>query len=62
MLDSKNAQIKQLALQIAQATKAHDNLVRIYNAKLPELGIPVKGIDIALLGEPQRPGEQTIEP
>ncbi|CEO96792.1 Growth arrest-specific protein 8 domain-containing protein [Plasmodiophora brassicae] len=62
VLDSKNAQIKQLALQIAQATKAHDNLVRIYNAKLPELGIPVKGIDIALLGEPQRPGEQTIEP
>lgn len=40
VLSSKNEQIEEMKYEIAKVTKAHDDLVRVYEAKLSEFGIP----------------------
>jgi chromosome segregation ATPase len=40
VLDSKNGAIKELQFELARVTKAHNDLIRVYSAKLGEYGIP----------------------
>lgn len=40
VLSSKNDQISELKYEIAKVQKAHDDLVRVYEHKLVELGVP----------------------
>lgn len=40
VLSSKNDQLSELKYEIAKVQKAHDDLVRVYESKLRELGIP----------------------
>ena len=42
VLDSKNQLIKQLQYDVAKISKAHNDLIRVYKAKLAEFGIPVE--------------------
>ena len=42
VLDSKNQLIKQLQYDVAKISKAHNDLIRVYEAKLAEFGIPVE--------------------
>jgi hypothetical protein len=41
VLDNKNQIIKALQYDIAKVSKAHNDLIRVYEAKLTEFGIPV---------------------
>ncbi|KXZ48295.1 hypothetical protein GPECTOR_29g70 [Gonium pectorale] len=41
VLDNKNAIIKALQYDVAKVSKAHNDLIRVYEAKLTEFGIPV---------------------
>lgn len=40
VLTAKNDQINELKYETARVTKAHNDLVRVYDAKLAKLGIP----------------------
>jgi len=40
VLDSKNKAIKDLQYELAKVTKAHNDLIRVYEAKLEEFGVP----------------------
>jgi len=40
VLSSKNDQLSELKYEIAKVQKAHDDLVRVYESKLAELGVP----------------------
>lgn len=41
VLDAKNKAIKDLQYELARVTKAHNDVINVYNAKLSEFGIPV---------------------
>ena len=40
VLDSKNALIRALQYDVAKLAKAHNDLIRVYEAKLQEFGVP----------------------
>jgi len=42
VLDSKNSAIKDLQYELARVTKAHNDVIRVYESKLTEFGIPVE--------------------
>ncbi|KAJ3083031.1 Dynein regulatory complex subunit 4, partial [Quaeritorhiza haematococci] len=42
VLDGKNQQIKELQYELAKVCKAHNDMLRVYEAKLTELSIPVE--------------------
>mmetsp|Transcript_21580 Transcript_21580/g.35747 ORF Transcript_21580/g.35747 Transcript_21580/m.35747 type:complete len:503 (-) Transcript_21580:103-1611(-) len=42
VLDAKNTAIKDLQYEIARLTKSHNDVVRVYETKLKEFGIPVE--------------------
>lgn len=42
ILDNKNQIIKALQYDIAKVCKAHNDLIRVYEAKLAEFGIPAE--------------------
>eukprot|EP00899_Mesostigma_viride_P016725 jgi/Mesvir1/25053/Mv11897-RA.2 len=42
VLDAKNALIKALQYDIAKVSKAHNDLIRVYENKLAEFGVPVE--------------------
>jgi hypothetical protein len=42
VLDSKNQVIKALQYDVAKVSKAHNDVIRVYEAKLAEFGIPVE--------------------
>mmetsp|Transcript_67360 Transcript_67360/g.140347 ORF Transcript_67360/g.140347 Transcript_67360/m.140347 type:complete len:557 (-) Transcript_67360:135-1805(-) len=41
VLDAKNKAIKDLQYELARVTKAHNDVINVYNAKLSEFGIPL---------------------
>ena len=41
VMDSKNQLIKALQYDVAKVSKAHNDLIRVYEAKLAEFGVPV---------------------
>ena len=41
MLDAKNTAIKDLQFELARVCKAHNDLIKAYESKLGEFGIPV---------------------
>merc|ERR1719478_1353441 len=41
VLDAKNKAIKDLQYELARVTKAHNDVISVYNSKLSEFGIPV---------------------
>lgn len=42
VLNTKNSQIKELQYDLAKVTKAHNDMIRVYEAKLTEFTIPVE--------------------
>merc|ERR1712070_369951 len=42
VLDAKNGAIKDLQYELARVTKAHNDVIRVYESKLTESGIPVE--------------------
>jgi len=42
VLDAKNKAIKDLQYELARVTKAHNDVISVYNSKLSEFGIPVE--------------------
>ena len=40
MLDKKNGLIRALQYDVAKVSKAHNDLIRVYEAKLADYGIP----------------------
>ncbi|KAJ3409719.1 Dynein regulatory complex subunit 4 [Chytridiales sp. JEL 0842] len=44
VLDMKNAAIKDLQYDLAKVTKAHNDMIRVYEAKLNEFSIPIEEI------------------
>ena len=42
VLDAKNAAIKDLQYELARACKAHNDVIRAYESKLREFGIPLE--------------------
>merc|ERR1711907_672364 len=42
VLDAKNTAIKDLQYELARVTKAHNDVIRVYESKLTEFGIPVE--------------------
>jgi len=42
VLDAKNGAIKDLQYELARITKAHNDVIRVYESKLTEFGIPVE--------------------
>eukprot|EP00041_Stephanoeca_diplocostata_P017209 m.343109 g.343109 ORF g.343109 m.343109 type:complete len:483 (+) comp20626_c1_seq3:127-1575(+) len=56
VLDAKNAAIKDLQFELARACKAHNDVIRTYEAKLEEFGVPVDELgftpmDVSSLGQ-----------
>ncbi len=49
MLEQKNQFIKDLQFELAKITRAHNDVVRISEAKLVEYGIPVEELGLKLL-------------
>lgn len=49
VLDSKNTQIKRFQYEIARTMKSHDDLVRIYETKLKEFGVPDEELGVPLM-------------
>ena len=41
VLENKNQIIKALQYDVAKVSKAHNDLIRVYEAKLSEFGVPV---------------------
>ena len=46
-LEKKNRVIKALQYDVAKVSKAHNDLIRVYEAKLAEFGVPVEERDLA---------------
>jgi growth arrest-specific protein 8 len=44
VLENKNSVIKALQYDVAKVSKAHNDLIRVYEAKLAEYGIPVEDL------------------
>ena len=44
VLDSKNGAIKDLQYELARVCKAHNDLLRTYEAKLAAFGVPVEEV------------------
>lgn len=44
VLETKNQQIKELQYELARVTKAHNDMIRVYEAKLTENSIPVNDL------------------
>mmetsp|Transcript_25394 Transcript_25394/g.65624 ORF Transcript_25394/g.65624 Transcript_25394/m.65624 type:complete len:475 (+) Transcript_25394:23-1447(+) len=42
VLDAKNAAVKNLQYELDRVTKAHNDVIRVYESKLTEFGIPVE--------------------
>ncbi|KAI8929793.1 growth arrest-specific protein 8 [Entophlyctis helioformis] len=42
VLNAKNQQIKELQYDLAKVTKAHNDMIRVYEAKLTEFSIPIE--------------------
>jgi len=42
VLDAKNGAIKDLQYELSRVTKAHNDVIRVYESKLTEFGIPVE--------------------
>jgi hypothetical protein len=53
VLDSKNGAIKDLQFELARVSKAHDDLLRVYSAKLSEYGIPAEELGFRPVGKAQ---------
>mmetsp|Transcript_17269 Transcript_17269/g.44833 ORF Transcript_17269/g.44833 Transcript_17269/m.44833 type:complete len:473 (-) Transcript_17269:63-1481(-) len=56
VLDSKNQVIKTLQYDIAKVSKAHNDLIRVYEAKLSEFGVPVEELGFRPLVTDTSPG------
>ena len=56
VLDSKNQLIKALQYDIAKVSKAHNDLIRVYEAKLAEFGVPVEELGFRPLITNTSPG------
>ncbi|NXW55359.1 DRC4 protein, partial [Eurystomus gularis] len=52
VLDSKNATIKDLQLQLARVCKAHDDMLQTFEAKLTASGIPLDNLGFKPLASP----------
>ncbi|NXD87912.1 DRC4 protein, partial [Halcyon senegalensis] len=52
VLDSKNATIKDLQLQLARVCKAHDDMLQTFEAKLMAFGIPLDNLGFKPLAIP----------
>ncbi|NXX13632.1 DRC4 protein, partial [Podargus strigoides] len=52
VLSSKNATIEDLQLQLARAYKAHDDMLRTFEAKLTAFGIPLDNLGFQPLASP----------
>jgi hypothetical protein len=42
VLQSKNDQIRELQYDLSKVTKAHNDMIRVYEAKLTDMSIPVE--------------------
>lgn len=42
VLDAKNTAIKDLQYELARVTKAHNDVIRVYETKLTEFGVPIE--------------------
>ena len=51
VLDGRNGQIKHLQYAVARVAKAHNDVLRVYSAKLAELGVPVDAEDFPALSQ-----------
>jgi len=52
VLTSKNEQVNELKYEVAKIQKAHDDLVRVYEMKLRELGVPDEELNLEpLIGQ-----------
>lgn len=52
VLTNKNEQVNELRYELAKISKAHDDLVRVYESKLRELGVPEEELNLEpLIGE-----------
>ncbi|KAJ3099130.1 Dynein regulatory complex subunit 4 [Phlyctochytrium planicorne] len=49
VLEGKNHQIKELQYDLAKVTKAHNDMIRVYEAKLTEFNIPVEELGFKAL-------------
>lgn len=56
LLDNKNQVIKALQYDIAKVSKAHNDLIRVYEAKLAEFGVPVEELGFRPLVTNTSPG------
>ncbi|KAK3248040.1 Dynein regulatory complex subunit 4 [Cymbomonas tetramitiformis] len=56
VLDSKNQLIKALQYDVAKVSKAHNDLIRVYEAKLAEFGVPVEELGFRPLITNTSPG------
>mmetsp|Transcript_32157 Transcript_32157/g.91229 ORF Transcript_32157/g.91229 Transcript_32157/m.91229 type:complete len:471 (-) Transcript_32157:299-1711(-) len=56
LLDNKNQVIKALQYDIAKVSKAHNDLIRVYEAKLSEFGVPVEELGFRPLVTNTSPG------
>ncbi|NXL61631.1 DRC4 protein, partial [Chordeiles acutipennis] len=52
VLDSKNATIKDLQLQLARVCKAHNDMLQTFEAKLTAFGIPLDNLGFTPLANP----------
>lgn len=63
VLDSKNSAIKDLQYELARVCKAHNDLLRTYEAKMRQFGIPVEEMGFkpleSTLGNGQQIGQGT---
>jgi hypothetical protein len=56
VLDNKNQVIKALKYDVAKVSKAHNDLIRVYEAKLAEFGIPAEELGFRPLVTNTGPG------
>lgn len=56
VLESKNQVIKALKYDVAKVSKAHNDLIRVYEAKLSEYGIPAEELGFRPLVTNTSPG------
>lgn len=56
VLDSKNQLIRALQYDVAKVSKAHNDLIRVYEAKLAEFGVPVEELGFRPLITKTSPG------
>ena len=48
-IEAKNALLRNLKYSLAHATKAYNDAIRVYEAKLIEFGIPMEELGLELL-------------